>query len=119
MDIETIRNYCLAKTAVTEGFPFDQDTLVFKVAGKMFLLTSLSKSNSINVKCEAEYAVDLREKYDAIQPGYHMNKNYWNTIDVSTGLDDEFIFSLIDHSYNQVVAGFSKKMKAELAALKA
>lgn len=119
MDIETIRNYCLNKKAVTEGFPFDQDTLVFKVMGKMFLLTSLSKPNTINVKCEPEYAIELREKYDAIQPGYHMNKNYWNTVEVSSGLDGEFIKSLIDHSYNQVVAGFSKKMKTELESLSA
>jgi predicted DNA-binding protein (MmcQ/YjbR family) len=117
MDIETIRNYCLSKKGVTEGFPFDQDTLVFKVMGKMFLLTSLSENNTINVKCEPEYAMELRENYDAVKPGYHMNKKFWNTVDINSGLDNTFIMSLIDHSYNQVVEGFSKKMRAELEAL--
>lgn len=114
MNIEIIRTYCLNKKGVTESFPFNADTLVFKVMEKMFLLTSLNNPNSINLKCEAEYAIELREKYDAIQPGFHMNKTLWNTVEIQTGLDDKFILDLIDHSYNQVVLGFSKKKRMEL-----
>ncbi len=117
MNIEIIRNYCLNKKGVTESFPFGHDTLVFKVMEKMFLLTSLNEPHTINLKCEAEYAIELREKYDAVQPGYHMNKVLWNTVEIATGLDDKFILELIDHSYNQVIMGFSKKKRAELENL--
>lgn len=114
MNIEIIREYCLSKKGVTESFPFDNTTLVFKVMDKMFLLASLNEPTHFNAKCDAEYAVELREKYEAVQPGWHMNKNYWNTVDYVSGLPDELILFLIDHSYNLVVAGLTKKVKVAL-----
>ena len=80
IDIETYRNYCISKKGVTEEFPFDNETLVFKVSGKMFALAVISHFNSINLKCDPEEAIDLRERYEAVLPGYHMNKQHWNTI---------------------------------------
>jgi predicted DNA-binding protein (MmcQ/YjbR family) len=115
MNIEHIREYCLSKKATEECFPFDNDTLVFKVMGKMFALTSLSKPVSVNLKCEPEYAVELREQHPEIIPGFHMNKTLWNTVSFEGNLDDRFIESLVDHSYDQVVAKLPKKVKAELA----
>jgi predicted DNA-binding protein (MmcQ/YjbR family) len=113
MDAEQIRAYCLDKKCVTEGFPFDQNTLVFKVLDKMFLLLNLCGS-TFNVKCNPEYAVALRENYDAITPGYHMNKKYWNTVEYSAGLPNGLVENLIDHSYELVVAGLPKKQQALL-----
>lgn len=107
MDIETLRNHCLAKPQVTEGFPFGDDTLVFKVKGKMFALVNLDGEPGINLKCDPEYAVELRERYPQITPGYHMNKTYWNTVRIDGTLADSFIIKLVDHSYNLVSA--SKK----------
>ena len=105
MNIEAFRTYCLAKSATTESFPFDQDVLVFKVMNKMFALTSLKKwengDYSVNLKCEPERALLLREKYpNDIIPGYHMSKKHWNTICIQDGaLDDTQVMELIDHSY--------------------
>jgi predicted DNA-binding protein (MmcQ/YjbR family) len=111
MDIETLRTYCLAKKAVTEGLPFGEDTLVFKVAGKMFALISLSDPSAVNLKCDPEYALELRAEHpEDILPGYHMNKKYWNT--VSTRLPGQLLRSLMDHSYDQVLAGLSKRERA-------
>lgn len=104
----------MAKPAVEETLPFDNDTLVYKVAGKMFLLISITEADSINVKCEPEYAIELREKYDAIKPGWHMNKKYWNTVELHTGLGGKLIRELIDHSYTQVVAAMPKKLQNEV-----
>ncbi|HRC32155.1 MAG TPA: MmcQ/YjbR family DNA-binding protein [Bacteroidia bacterium] len=118
MNIELIRNYCMNKKGVTESFPFDSDTLVFKVMGKMFLLTSLSEPEKINVKCDPETAIDLREKYDAVQPGYHMNKKHWNTIDMAQGLTDVLIKKWIDDSYDLIVNDLPKKVKLEYEGLK-
>ena len=114
MNIEEIRNFCLAKPAVEEALPFGEDTLVYKVAGKMFLLISISEADSVNLKCEPEYAIELREKYDAIKPGWHMNKKYWNTVELHTGLSSKFIRELINHSYDEVVAGMPKKLQNEV-----
>lgn len=115
MNIESIREYCLSLKGVTEGFPFGEDTLVFKVAGKLFALTSISEPVSVNLKCEPEYAVELREHhpYDVL-PGYHMNKKHWNTVMLTGDLSDPFIRQLIDHSYAQVVKSLSKKEQAAL-----
>lgn len=115
MNIEEIRDYCLLKPAVTEGFPFDQDTLVFKVAGKMFLLISLSKGNSFNVKCDPELAAELRERHPEVQPGYHMNKKMWNTVYMDGTLTHKQLLDMIDHSYLEVVKGLPKKVQAEIA----
>jgi len=116
MNIEELRDYCLQKPAVTEGLPFGEDTLVFKVAGKMFLLTSISQGTSFNVKCEPELAVELREKYTEVQPGYHMNKKMWNTVSLDGTLTRKQLHDMIDHSYNEVVKGLPKKLQEEIAA---
>jgi len=114
MNIEKVRKYCLMKKDVTESFPFNEDTLVFKVMGKMFCLTNLSRPFSINLKCEPELAYELREKYDGVTPGYHMNKKYWNTVSLVENISDKDILSWIDHSYDLVIAGLSKKIRDEL-----
>jgi predicted DNA-binding protein (MmcQ/YjbR family) len=112
MDIESIREYCLSKPDVTEGFPFDADTLVFKVKEKIFALTSLSGPLSINLKCDPEKAISLREQYTDIIPGYHMNKKHWNTIFINGALTDRMITEMIDHSYDLVLhSGKSKRKK--------
>jgi predicted DNA-binding protein (MmcQ/YjbR family) len=109
MNIEQIREYCLKKRGVTEEFPFDEETLVFKVAGKIFLLASLeSIPLQINLKCDPEKAVELREEYESVQPGYHMNKKHWNTIIVNGSVSINKIFEWIDDSYNLVVEGLKK-----------
>ena len=115
MNIEELRNYCLSKKAATESFPFGEDTLVFKVLDKAFALASISEPDSVNLKCDPEYAIELREQYDDVQPGYHMNKKHWNTVTIQGGLDDKFICDLIDHSYNMVVKGMSKKEQEKLS----
>lgn len=116
MNIEELRDYCLAKKGVTEGFPFDEDTLVFKVQGKMFLLTSLSEL-TMNVKCDPEKAVELREQYPEVQPGYHMNKKLWNTVILDGLLPGKLLKGFIDDSYQLVVDGLTKKLREELNAL--
>lgn len=114
MDIEAFRNYCLKKMHVTESFPFDNDTLVFKVAGKMFALASLEKHPlTVNLKCDPEKALELREQFDEIKPGYHMNKQHWNTVIVEGKLSYNFICELIDNSYNLIIQSLSKKQKQE------
>lgn len=116
MDIETFREYCLQMTAVTEDFPFGPDTLVFKVADKMFALCGLnSPAFSVNLKCDPERIIDLREEYDDIQPGYHMNKNHWNTVNFEGKLPEKFLKELIQHSYDQVIKGLPKKKREELS----
>ncbi|WP_035334783.1 MmcQ/YjbR family DNA-binding protein [Dokdonia sp. PRO95] len=118
MNIEAFRTYCLDKKGVTEEFPFDADTLVFKVMGKMFALCSLKRIPlSANLKCDPDRAVILRETHDgAIIPGWHMNKTHWNTC-VLEELPPQLLAELIDHSYNLVVSKMTKKQQAELAAL--
>nr|WP_294793902.1 MmcQ/YjbR family DNA-binding protein [uncultured Mucilaginibacter sp.] len=117
MNIEELRNYCLTKPGVTEGFPFGEDTLVFKVGGKMFLLTGLSTANSFNVKCDPERAIELRELYPEVKPGYHMNKQLWNTVYMDGTLPDKLLLEMIDHSYSLVFAGLPKKNQAEINIL--
>jgi len=118
MNIEQFREYCLHKKGVTEEFPFDEKTLVFKVMGKMFALTGLERiPNEINLKCDPERAIALREEYDGlIYGGYHMSKKHWNTL-VLERLSNELILALIDHSYDLVVAKLHKRLKAELELL--
>ena len=109
MNIEQIREYCIRKKEVTEEFPFDEETLVFKVVGKIFLLASLeSVPLQINLKCDPEKAIELREEYEAVQPGYHMNKKHWNTIIIDGTVPAKKILEWIDHSYNLVVSGLKK-----------
>lgn len=114
MDAETYRNYCLAKPGVTEGFPFDKYVLVFKVMGKMFALCSIDAFEFINLKCDPGRAVELREQYDAIKPGYHMHKAQWNSVYMDGTLPDNLVLELIDHSYELIVASLTKKLQAEL-----
>jgi predicted DNA-binding protein (MmcQ/YjbR family) len=115
MNIEQIREYCLKKKGVTEEFPFDEDTLVFKVMGKIFLLASLETIPlQINLKCDPEKTIELREEYEAVQPGYHMNKKHWNTVAIDGSIPVSKIFDWIDDSYNLVVNSFSLKLKNEL-----
>jgi predicted DNA-binding protein (MmcQ/YjbR family) len=117
MDIEFFREYCLSKKGVTEGFPFDANTLVFKVMEKMFALTNVELFESVNLKCNPERAVELRETARGIIPGYHMNKKHWNTVFTDESVDDSLFLELVDHSYDLVVEGMTKKMKKELAEL--
>ncbi len=117
MDIESFRTYCLGKKGVTESFPFDQQTLVFKVMGKMFALTNIDSFVSVNLKCDPEKAVELRETFDAVKPGYHMNKKHWNTIEMNGSIADQSIIEWIDHSYDLVVAGLPKALKLELQSI--
>ncbi len=114
MDIEKLREYCISKKGVTEEFPFGEDTLVFKVGGKMFALTGLDGDLSINLKCDPELAIELRERYPAVQPGYHMNKNHWNTVFIDGSVSDKLVCEWIDHSYNIVVGKLPKKMREAL-----
>lgn len=118
MNIQQYFDYCLSKKGVTEHFPFDEDTLVFKVGGKMFALASLQeweKGNpSVNLKCDPERAEELRAEYDDIQPGYHMSKVHWNTVKVNRDLSDKFLKELIDHSYDLVFNSLTKKIQAEV-----
>jgi len=117
MNIEELRDYCLQKKGVTESFPFGEDTLVFKVADKMFLLTSLSEPHSFNAKCEPERAVELREQYEEVKPGYHMNKKHWNTVHTNGRLNDKQLRVMVDHSYELVLASLSKKMQKEIGEI--
>lgn len=115
MDIETLRAYCLAKKEVTDGFPFGEGTLVFKVAGKMFLLASLTDNPlQFNAKCDPDRAVELREQYDAILPGYHMNKQHWNTVIVDGRVPSALLLKLIDDSYDLIVQSLPKKVREGL-----
>lgn len=115
MNIEEFYAYCLQKKGVSEHFPFDEQTLVFKVGTKIFALTDVNSFRSINLKCNPEKAIELREEYAAVQPGYHMNKKHWNTIILFSDLDDQLIKELIDHSYNLVLNSLPKKMRDEIA----
>ncbi len=114
MNIESFREYCLRKKGVEESFPFDETTLVFKVSNKMFALTDLEGKFSINLKCDPEKAIELRERHPSVIPGYHMNKRHWNTILIDGSIEDERIFGWIDDSYNLVVESLPKKDKALL-----
>ncbi len=112
MNIEDLREYCLSKRAVTESTPFDDVTLVFKVAGKMFALLPLDELvPSINLKCDPELAVSLRERYPAVTPGYHMSKIHWNTVKIDGTISRGEILEMIDHSYDLIVSSLSKKQR--------
>ena len=121
MNLETFYEYCLSKKVVTEHFPFDEDTLVFKVGGKMFALSSLKQwekqEPSVNLKCDPERALELRANYDAINEGYHMSKIHWNTVAINQDVPDAMLKALIDHSYDLIFKSLTKKIQAEIAAL--
>ncbi len=115
MNIEEYRSYCLSKPMVTEEFPFDKTTLVFKVLGKIFALSGLEhQPPAVNLKCDPERAIALREEYDGtIISGFHMNKKHWNTVEINS-LPRDLIIELIDHSYDLVVQGMPKKLREKL-----
>lgn len=113
MNIESYREFCLALPHVEEGFPFDKDTLVFKVGGKMFALVDVEKFESINLKCDPEKALELRERYQAVGPGYHMNKKHWNTVMVNEDVSDELIRDWTKDSYSLVARGLPAKVRKE------
>ena len=114
MNSEELMNYCEAKKGVTVSFPFDEHTLVFKVMGKMFALAGLEKYPlSVNLKCDPDRALELRETYPDITPGYHMNKKHWNTVELEGQLEEDLIRELIDHSYDLVVNSLSRQLKNE------
>lgn len=114
MNIESLREYCISKPFVEECFPFDETTLVFKVMGKMFLLTDLVSDFYISVKCDPEKAIELREKYSFITPGYHFNKKYWNSIYINDLVPEKLLQECIDHSYDEVVIKLPKKKQEEI-----
>ena len=114
MNIETFREYCISKNGVSEEFPFDNQTLVFKVLGKMFALADVDLFEGINLKCDPVWAIELREKYIAIIPGFHMNKKHWNTVAMDGTIPDSFVMELIDHSYELVVANLPRSLKEHL-----
>jgi len=118
MNIQQLYEFCLSKKGVTEHFPFDEDTLVFKVGGKMFCLTSLKEwennAPSLNLKCDPERSEALRAEYDAINPGNHMSKIHWNTIAFHSDVSDKMMCELINHSYDLVFKSLTKKIQNEI-----
>ncbi len=111
MDIDSFRQYCMAKPGVTEETPFGPETLVYKVAGKVFALAPLDVFDRVNLKCDPERAIELRERYEGIIPGYHMNKVHWNTVDVTGSVPEKLIRELVDHSYELVWASLTAKVR--------
>lgn len=118
MNIESLRQYCRAKKGVEESLPFGPSALVFKVGNKMFLLAALDAVPlQFNAKCDPDNAVLLREQYPCVQPGYHMNKQHWNTVVVDGSVGDKLLKEWIDDSYNLIVESLSKKLKQEILSL--
>ncbi|PYK06447.1 MAG: MmcQ-like protein [Verrucomicrobia bacterium] len=116
MDLAQFREYCLSKPRATEGTPFGPDVLVFKVGGKMFALAALDEvPTTVNLKCDPDLALDLRDRYEQVTPGYHMNKKHWNTVEIETGIPDAELRKMIDHSYD-LVANSLPKSTAKIAA---
>ena len=110
MNIEDARIYCLSKMNATEDFPFDESTLAFRVENRIFAIVDLENTKWFCVKCDADYAIELRDKYPQIQPAWHMNKRYWNQLDIAA-LSDELFYSLVDHSYEEVIRKLPKKTR--------
>ena len=121
MNIEQLYEFCLSKKGVSEHFPFDEDTLVFKVCEKMFTLTSLKQwennSPSINVKCNPDYAQELRTQYEGVKPAFHMNKVHWNTVDINSDVSDKLVFEFINNSYDLVFKSLTKIVQKEILKL--
>jgi predicted DNA-binding protein (MmcQ/YjbR family) len=111
MDIESIREYCLLRPGVTESFPFGEGTLVFKAGGKIFALLSLDQDRQINLKCDPDLAVNLREQHEFVIPGYHMNKVHWNTILLDGRVRPDQLKDWIDHSYRLVFKAQGTRLK--------
>jgi predicted DNA-binding protein (MmcQ/YjbR family) len=114
VNIEEIRDYCLAKPGVTEDMPFGEDTLVFRIGQKLFLLASLSQGDRFNAKCDPERAIELREQHTEVQPGYHMNKKHWNTVHIDGNLSRRQLCEMIDHSYDLVLKTLPKNARERI-----
>jgi predicted DNA-binding protein (MmcQ/YjbR family) len=114
LNLEELRDYCLLKPGATEGLPFGIDTLVYKVGGKMFLLAGITDGNRFNVKCDPELAIELRERYPEVQPGYHMNKTMWNTVYMDGILTTKQLKDMVDHSYDLIFKSLPKKVQEEI-----
>ncbi|WP_026955611.1 MmcQ/YjbR family DNA-binding protein [Algoriphagus vanfongensis] len=114
MTLEYFRDYCLAKAGTTEDTPFDANTLCFRVGGKIFSITDMETFEYINLKCDPERSLDLREQYPGITPGYHMNKKLWNSVSVLGNVPDRLILDLADQSYELIFASLPKKLQAEI-----
>lgn len=117
MHIEEIREYCLTKKAVTESFPFDEVTLVFKVMNKIFAILSLEGNHGLSLKCDPEKAIHLREQYPAVRPGYHLNKRLWNSVQIDGSISDKLIKEWIDDSYILIIESLTNKLKIEMKTL--
>lgn len=117
MNIEELRDYCIQKKGVTESFPFDDKVLVFRVMNKMFALVNVEISDSVNLKCDPEKTIELREQFMGIIEGYHMSKKHWNTVLIESDVNRLLLLELIDHSYNLIVSKLTKKEKEALAQL--
>lgn len=117
MNVESFRNYCIKKKGVTEEFPFDENTLVYKVMGKIFVLTNPDLFTSINLKCQPEVGADLRERYEGVRQGYHMNKKHWITVLMDGSIPERELTGWIDESYNLVVKKLTKSQKLALDGL--
>jgi predicted DNA-binding protein (MmcQ/YjbR family) len=117
MNIEAFRKHCLSKKGVTEEFPFGEETLVYKVLGKMFALTDLENFESVNLKVDPEEGEELREKYPAVQPGYHMNKKHWITVLMDGSIPDKMILKWVDNSYQLVASALTKSQKSALESM--
>lgn len=114
MDVQTFRDYCLSKPGATEHLPFDDHTLVFKVGGKMFASCDIENFEGSNLKCEPEYAIDLRERFDGITGGFHMNKKHWNTVSAKSDVGDQLFLALTDHSYELIKSSLPKREREKL-----
>ena len=115
MDLETLREYCLNKSAANESTPFGEDVLVFKVGGRIFALAPLDEvPATANLKCDPDLALELRDRYEQVRPGYHMNKKHWNTVELDSGIPDTELRKMIDHSYELVVKSLPKAARAKL-----
>lgn len=117
MDIEAIRLYCLSKRGVSESFPFDEYALVFKVMDKMFALLDLETGQSLSLKCEPSWSLELREQYEGIAPAYHFNKKHWNGVALGSDVPDDLLRRLIDHSYEEVVKKLNRTSRLQYEAL--
>ncbi len=119
MDLAQFHEYCLGKGDAIEDLPFGPDVLVFKVAGKMFALAALDEMpTTVNLKCDPDWALDLRDRYEQVRPGYHMNKKHWNTVEIDTGIPDADLRRMIDHSYELVVKSLPKAARANQRRLR-
>jgi predicted DNA-binding protein (MmcQ/YjbR family) len=115
MDLAAFREFCLSKTAATESTPFGDDVLVFKVAGKIFALAAVDEfPTTVNLKCDPDLALELRDRYEQVRPGYHMNKKHWNTVEIDSGIPDTELRKMIDHSYELVVQSLPKVVREKL-----